>query len=147
MALSLPRMVQQSLRWASALFLLIFWLSASEAFLKGFDFLDAESPGRSCMVHGRTGVCMYSMVCTYAGGQHLGTCRCSQLTSYLLGFNKIDNIAVPLFRALVLVLARGSLAFFDFVLYAVRSLRLCDLHKGDITWGQHYNMGYQHNRG
>ena len=73
--LSLPRMVRQSLHWAAALFLLILWLSASEAFLKGFDFVDAESPGRSCMVHGRTGVCMYSMVCTYAGGQHLGTCR------------------------------------------------------------------------
>ena len=73
--LSLPRMVGQSQHWAAALYLLILRLSASDAFLKGFDFVDAESPGRSCMVHGRTGVCMYSMVCTYAGGQHLGTCR------------------------------------------------------------------------
>ena len=69
------RMSGLCLHRALALYLLLFWMPSSDAFLKGFDFVDAESPGRSCMVHGRSGVCMYSMVCTYAGGQHLGTCR------------------------------------------------------------------------
>lgn len=69
------RMSGLCLHRALALYLLFFWMPSSDAFLKGFDFVDAESPGRSCMVHGRSGVCMYSMVCTYAGGQHLGTCR------------------------------------------------------------------------
>ena len=69
------RMSGLCLHRALALNLLFFWMPSSDAFLKGFDFVDAESPGRSCTVHGRSGVCMYSMVCTYAGGQHLGTCR------------------------------------------------------------------------
>ena len=32
-------------------------------------------PGRECSINGRTGVCTYSMMCTFAGGTHLGTCR------------------------------------------------------------------------
>ena len=37
--------------------------------------LDSGEPGRECGVNGRTGVCMYSMLCTFANGTHLGTCR------------------------------------------------------------------------
>ena len=37
--------------------------------------IDTDDPGRPCSVDGRSGVCMYSMVCTFAKGTHLGTCR------------------------------------------------------------------------
>ena len=37
--------------------------------------INADNPGRPCSVDGRSGVCMYSMVCTFAKGTHLGTCR------------------------------------------------------------------------
>ena len=37
--------------------------------------LTSGDPGRECNVNGRKGVCMYSMVCTFANGTHLGTCR------------------------------------------------------------------------
>ena len=37
--------------------------------------LTSGEPGRECNVNGRTGLCMYSMVCTFAKGTHLGTCR------------------------------------------------------------------------
>ena len=37
--------------------------------------LQSGDPGRECNVNGRTGVCMYSMVCTFNNGTHLGTCR------------------------------------------------------------------------
>jgi len=37
--------------------------------------IEAGSPGRPCSVDGSFGVCMYSMVCTFAKGTHLGTCR------------------------------------------------------------------------
>lgn len=37
--------------------------------------LTTGDPGRECNVNGRTGVCMYSMLCTFANGTHLGTCR------------------------------------------------------------------------
>ena len=31
--------------------------------------------GQQCEVAGRGGVCTYSMLCTFARGEHLGTCR------------------------------------------------------------------------
>ena len=37
--------------------------------------LQSGEEGRECNVNGRTGLCMYSMVCTFAKGTHLGTCR------------------------------------------------------------------------
>jgi len=37
--------------------------------------IETGNPGRPCSVHGSYGVCMYSMVCTFAKGTHLGTCR------------------------------------------------------------------------
>ena len=36
---------------------------------------DIDNSGRPCSVHGSYGVCMYSMVCTFNKGIHLGTCR------------------------------------------------------------------------
>ena len=42
---------------------------------QGFDMLESGEGGRGCSVHGVEGVCVYSMVCSYAGGRHLGTCR------------------------------------------------------------------------
>jgi len=55
--------------------LVLFLLPTIHLLLQGFDMLESGVPGRECSVHGVEGVCVYSMVCTYAGGRHLGTCR------------------------------------------------------------------------
>ena len=34
-----------------------------------------QGAGQQCEVAGRGGVCTYSMLCTFARGEHLGTCR------------------------------------------------------------------------
>ena len=37
--------------------------------------LNDKVSGRECNINGRVGVCTYSMLCTFAKGTHLGTCR------------------------------------------------------------------------
>jgi len=56
---------------ANALLMAVLWGSTA-AILSD---IQTKDPGRPCSVHGRNGVCMYSMVCTFAKGTHLGTCR------------------------------------------------------------------------
>ena len=59
-------------RLAPAVLCLLLQCQVGETILSS---LTSGEPGRECNVNGRTGLCMYSMLCTFANGTHLGTCR------------------------------------------------------------------------
>lgn len=40
-----------------------------------FNYLYSDIRGRDCAINGRSGICMYSLMCNFANGIHLGLCR------------------------------------------------------------------------